>query len=215
MRAFHLSVNVQAGGDSLMDTIVEGLQESSRLKSTNEQRRFVGMNNQEEVNIGELEKKMEAIKVARPKAIFPNGIIREGVDELTIRSGMFRTFTNTANLVPLLDKDWHALCPATCKGVEGVAWENLQCVETNKEGSPGGKDALDNEGRQTQRSHVVTNRTRQKLSARRRSAKSCGVRTLGARPLPSRRLCGKWKRGKTRTPRREQKLISCEFPLAS
>ena len=55
----------------------------------------------------------------------------------------------------------------------------------------------------TEVTRVVTNRTRLKLSAGRRSAKSCGVRTLRARPFPSRNLCGKWKRGKTRTPRLE------------
>ena len=86
------------------------------------------------------------------KEIFPNAFIRKGVGELTLRTGeagTLHTFINTANVgagrwrPPLVDEDWHAVCQAIYKGVEGAAWEKLCCkfVEMNTEvnvRSPGG-----------------------------------------------------------------------------
>ena len=69
-----------------MDTIFQGLQESSRF-ITNELKRFIEVDNHEAVEIGDLEKN-SAIKVARTmfnKAIFPQPI-REG-SGLTLREG--------------------------------------------------------------------------------------------------------------------------------
>ena len=75
--------------------------------------------------------------MARPKfdkESFPTAVIRERVDELTLRQGeegMLRSFTNTYKVEagrrrpPLVDEDWHAACQATHKFVEGVEWENL------------------------------------------------------------------------------------------
>ena len=56
-------------------------------------------------------------------------------------AGASRSFNNTASVgasrwrPPLVDEDWHAMCPATCKGVEGAQWENLcyKFVEMNNE----------------------------------------------------------------------------------
>ena len=64
-----------ADGDSLVDTIIEGVQEQSRLNVTNDLRRFTEVDDHEAVKIGDLENS-EAIKVAKPKfeEIFPNAI---------------------------------------------------------------------------------------------------------------------------------------------
>ena len=45
--------DLQAGGDNLVDTISEGLQEQSRSKVTNEPRRFIEMDSHEAVKIGD------------------------------------------------------------------------------------------------------------------------------------------------------------------
>ena len=54
----------------------------------------------------------------------------------------------------------------------------------------------------------MTNPTRQTLSARRRSAKGSGMRTFRVRPVPCRRRCGMWKRGKTRLEGAEADVIA-------
>ena len=99
-----------------MDTIFECLQEQG---------------NHEAVQVGELEKNTEAIKVVRPKfnnAIFAKTIGRDVVDELRLRTreaGMSRTFTDTTNVgtsrwePPVVDEDWHAIGQASGRGVEG------------------------------------------------------------------------------------------------
>ena len=48
-------------------TIFDGLQEQSRLKISNELWRFIEVDNREAVEIGDLEKNLEAIKVVQPK----------------------------------------------------------------------------------------------------------------------------------------------------
>ena len=64
---------------------------------------------------------------------------REGADELTLRGveeGTQRTFvgTNVGRRRPLVDEDWHAVCPAICKGTEGEDCQRLFCkyAEMNK-----------------------------------------------------------------------------------
>ena len=118
----------QAGGDTEVDTIFEGLQEQNRLKLTDEQR-FIEVDNQEAVKIGELERNSEAIKLARPKfnkAIFQDATIREGVDDLALRtgeSGMLRTFIDTSNVLDGGDhRRWTKMCtnlPGLLQGRRG------------------------------------------------------------------------------------------------
>ena len=55
------------GGDCLVDMIFEGLLEQSRLKITNELRRFIEVNTSEAARIGDLENNSEATNAARPK----------------------------------------------------------------------------------------------------------------------------------------------------
>ena len=142
--ALKFLANQQTGGDSLVDTIFEGLQEQSRMNITNERRRFIEVDNHETVKIGYLEKNSEAIRVVRPKYNKETYQIREGVSESTFREGeegTLRSFINTACVgdsrrgPPLVDEDWHAVCQAIYKGVEGAEWENFYCkfVEMNKE----------------------------------------------------------------------------------
>ena len=62
-----LLANLQTGADSFVDTIFEGLQEQSKLKITNELRRFIEVDNQEAVKIGDLKKNWQAIMVVCPR----------------------------------------------------------------------------------------------------------------------------------------------------
>ena len=66
------------------------------------------------------------------------------VDASTLQegeAGASRSFNNTASVgasrwsPPLVDEDWHAMCPAICKGVEGAQWEKMcyKFVEMNNE----------------------------------------------------------------------------------
>ena len=62
----------------------------SKLKITNELRRFTEVDNHEEINIGDRVKNSEAIKLGKPKfykQMYQNGAIREGVCESTLREG--------------------------------------------------------------------------------------------------------------------------------
>ena len=80
-------------------------------------KKFIEVDNQEAVKMGDLERYTEVIKVVKPssrKAIFPNVSVREGVDELTVRegeAGMLSTFMDTTSVgnsrwePPLVDED--------------------------------------------------------------------------------------------------------------
>ena len=89
MYAFKLLANLPTGGDNLVDSIFIGLQEQSRLKITDEPRRFTEVDNHEAVKIGDL-KNSEAIEVVKSKfnkKIYQSAAVREGADELTLREG--------------------------------------------------------------------------------------------------------------------------------
>ena len=108
---------------------------------TKELRRFIEVDNHESVKIGDL------AKPKFTKEINQNAAVQEAVGELTLREGeegeegTLRSFIDTADVEasrrgpPLVDEDWHALCEASYKGVEGAEWENLCCkfVEMNQE----------------------------------------------------------------------------------
>ena len=149
----------QTDGDNVVGTLYEGLQQQSRLKKTNELRRFIEVDSWEAVQIGDLERHTELLKVVRPninKAFFflSNAYVREELDELTLRSGeagMQRAFINTNNeednewRPPLVVEDWHAACQAIHNGVEQAEWANVyyKFVEMSREinaHSPGGSN---------------------------------------------------------------------------
>ena len=66
---------------------------------------------------------------------FPDAAVREGADELALRAaeGVLRSFMDTTNVgdkrwePALADGDWHAICLAIYKGVEGAEWETIYC----------------------------------------------------------------------------------------
>ena len=112
-----------------MDTLSEGLQEQSRLKITNKLRRFIEVDSNEAVKIGDLGKRSSSTR--RFSRTRPSG---KGAAELTLREGeesTLHSFINTANVGasrwgPLLvDADWHAFCRAICQGIEGQEWETM------------------------------------------------------------------------------------------
>ena len=96
------------------------------------------MDDHEAVKFSNLKKNSEAIKVVGPdfdkRAMYPDAAVPEGVDEVTLRrgeDGALRSCINTAKVEasrlgpPLVDADWHAVCQAIYRGVEGAEWENL------------------------------------------------------------------------------------------
>ena len=69
-----------------------------------ELRRLVVVDNHDAVQVGDLEKTLEALSVVEPKftADIIEAVVREGEDELTLRrgeEGSQRTFINTTNVV--------------------------------------------------------------------------------------------------------------------
>ena len=83
LRALKLLPSMQAGGDNLVDSIFDGLQELSRLKITTEQRWFIAVYNHEAVKIGDLESNTEVLKVIGPgfnEATFANALVQQEVE---------------------------------------------------------------------------------------------------------------------------------------
>ena len=131
INALEFLATQQQGEDGPAQILVEGLQERSRLKMVEESRRFIATDNHEAIKIGDLERVRESLPVVKPNftADFPCAVVREGgAGELALRreeEGMLRTFVDTTDVgdsrwgPPLVDEDWHAICKAIFKGVEG------------------------------------------------------------------------------------------------
>ena len=124
VNAVKLLANQQQGCDNLVEMLVGGLQERSRLKMIEVLRKFISVDNHEAVEIGDLEKTQESRLVLKPKFTtdFAEVVVREGADELTVRredEGMLRSVIDTTNVGdsrvgPLLvDEDWRAVCQST------------------------------------------------------------------------------------------------------
>ena len=63
-------------------------------------KKFIAVDNQASVKIGDLEKDMMSERVVKPKfrTDFPGAVVREGMDELTLRAheeGAVRSFIDT------------------------------------------------------------------------------------------------------------------------
>ena len=135
--------------------ICEGPQEQSRLKITNELRKFIEVDNGQAVTIG-----TDGLNVSGPTSTgrFPR--THEEV-EWTLRAGdagMLRAFINPIQCVeqkmgtPLVDEDRHAVCQAKYIGAEQAEWENLMQVCGGEQGDQRpqprwkgqGGDALEN-----------------------------------------------------------------------
>ena len=128
--ALKLSAIQQTDGDSLVETLFEGLQESKLINM--DELRFIKVGD-EAVKIGDLENNSEIKVVWRTFSTHFSRGAGPGVDELTLRRGEEGTlrFINTAKVEasrgPPVDEDWHAFCQLVYKGVAGAAWENLFC----------------------------------------------------------------------------------------
>ena len=81
--ALKLLVNQQKDGDK---TVVQGLQEGSRLTILDGLRKFIVVDNHEAVKVGELRKNVEYRRVVSPKFTTDSleVVVREGADELTL-----------------------------------------------------------------------------------------------------------------------------------
>ena len=92
------------------------------------------VDNHEPVNIRDLEKNSEAIKVVGPFSIdtFPDAAIQEVGRRY---SALFHQHRQSGGRQPLVNEEWHAMRRAIHRGVEGAGWDNLyfKFVEMNKE----------------------------------------------------------------------------------
>ena len=79
------------------------------------------------VKVGDSEKNMKPRTVVKPKFTtdFPEAVVREGADELTLRTeeeGILHTFIDTTDVgdrrcgPQLVGGDWHAICQAIFQG---------------------------------------------------------------------------------------------------
>ena len=127
--------NQQRDGHSPIKSIVTGLlHERSRKGIMDGLRNFIEVDYHNAV--GGLRRGTKSIQVKKPQfsEAFPEAVIREGADELTLRAEevrSLRTLIGTKHIElerwgpPLVDADWHAFCQAIYKGCEGKEWEAM------------------------------------------------------------------------------------------
>ena len=126
-----LLANQQQGGDSLVEVLVEGLHERSRLKMMEELQRFITKDSHEVVKTGGWEKTQESLPVVKPKVTTdnPEVVVCEGADERTLRpkKKVRCTPSSTPRMWETADwslrswmRTWHAVCQAIYKVVEGT-----------------------------------------------------------------------------------------------
>ena len=119
------------GRDSLVDVLVEGLQEQNRLKIMDEVKevhRGGQSRGGEDRRLGEELGGDQSGRARLQQRRFPQAAVREAVDELTLRreeEGMLRTFIDTTNVgdsrwrPPMVDAGWHAICQTIYRGRRG------------------------------------------------------------------------------------------------
>ena len=116
----------QDDGDSPVKMVVQGFQEKSRLKI------WTGS---EGSIIGDFAKSMESRKVVNPKFTtdFPEAVVREGADELTLRAeeGLLRTFADTTDVG---DSAGRSLCFVVV-GQKKERWGRIAIFEKGTPGS--------------------------------------------------------------------------------
>ena len=99
-------------------------------------RRLAEADNHSAVDVGDLRRGTPSVNEKEPQfsEAFPEAVIIEGANELTLRSdevGTQRAFTNAEHIEferwrpPPVDADCHAFCQAIHKGIEGKEWEDL------------------------------------------------------------------------------------------
>ena len=92
-------------------------------------RSFTEVDNHSAVDVGGLRRGTKSICVQKKKQQFsepfPEAVIREGADELTLRAeevGSLRTFIDAKHIQL---ESWHAVCQAICKGIEEKQCEGV------------------------------------------------------------------------------------------
>ena len=97
-------------------------------------RNFIEVDNHSALDVGYLKKGTRTFEVRRPK-VEEGGLevsIREGPEELTPRTEEVCSKKSCID-VDHIAHDWHALCQAIYKGIEGSEWEDLYyCIATKK-----------------------------------------------------------------------------------
>ena len=120
---------------------------------------FTEVGDHEALNVGGLRQGIKSVQVVKLKFTgdFPEAVIREGADELTLRAeevGVRRTFIDTAKRAdrrrgpPLADAHWRALCQATYQGIEGQTWETTYFFSKELHQAVGNKKPGENQKRQ-------------------------------------------------------------------
>ena len=124
---------------------MENLQEQSRLKLTDELRKFTEVDNWEAVKIWRSGEERGSARVVMPsfnKASSPNPRVREKMDELTRLLGeavLLRTFINTTHVG---ESRWMPRTKTGARSDRPSMWDNLYyiCVDTQDQSPlPSGK----------------------------------------------------------------------------
>ena len=130
INALKLLPNQQKDGDGLFQNIVKDLGKESSEGLTHGLREFIRIDNKCALEVESLNQGRGTFKVRKPNV--PEGCqqvtVRESPEELTLRAeevGTWKSYINVDHTAPPVDYDWHALCQALHKGIEGEDWEDL------------------------------------------------------------------------------------------
>ena len=121
---------------------------SSRLKMMDEFRGFIKVDSHEAVNIGDLVEKnrwrsllsspslAKIVEKRRSAKEWKNWRFEEMRNVDCAPSSTPRMWETMDWRPPLVDEDWHAICPAIYKGIAGEAWKKLfyKCVAKKQDG---------------------------------------------------------------------------------
>ena len=88
INALELLTNQQKDGDSPIDSIVTGVREKSRTGIVKALKNFIEEDNHNGVDVGCLRRGTRSIRLTKPQFsdAYPEAVIREGADELTLRA---------------------------------------------------------------------------------------------------------------------------------
>ena len=136
INALKLLANQQKHGDSPIQSIVTGLLRKKQKRIMEGLRNFIEVDNHCALNVGLLNEGTRPFEVRRPKFEegSPEVLIREGPEELTLRTeevGSHISYINVEHIAedrwgpPLVDADWRAFWQAIYKGIEGEDWGEL------------------------------------------------------------------------------------------
>ena len=115
--ALNFLAKQQKDGNIPVKMVVQGLQGKFGSEKMDGLRKCIAVDNHEAVKVGDVEKNMESKEVVKPKFTTDFPEVREGADVLTLRAdGSHRLWMRT---------DWHAICQAIYKGVEGAELETM------------------------------------------------------------------------------------------